>query len=119
MTTITKLHQVGRFLSPGCRSWYLRTLAEAWAVSVREISIRMDIPEPRVREVLSTPLLVPYGIACDYIEAITGNTRVFSPIIAERARQRWEGREAQLLKSHWDAPGARRRRRVNPRHAAA
>ena len=30
MTTITKLHQVGRFLSPGCRSWYLRTLAEAW-----------------------------------------------------------------------------------------
>jgi len=78
----------------------------------------MDIPEPRVCEVLSTPLLIPYGIACDYIEAITGNTRIFSPIIAEIARQRAEANPTPVLKSYWDSPKARRRRRVKPRALA-
>jgi hypothetical protein len=111
---MNKLHGVGRFLSPGCRGWYLRALARAWKVSIREISRRMGVPQTRVREVFNTTQAIPYGIACDYIEGITGNARVFSPVVAEIARRRSEALGGNTLKSYWESPTARQ---PNRRHA--
>lgn len=76
-------HSVGRFLSPGARGSYLRSVARQHRATIREISVRMGVTMKRVREVFNGGV-VGYFTACEYLEGITGNTRLYSPTFAAK-----------------------------------
>lgn len=78
-----KPYEIGRFVYNGCRGSYLRSIARTWKVSIRTIAARMSVTQKRVREVFNLPR-VPYFTACEYLEGITQNSRVFSPVIIEQ-----------------------------------
>ena len=80
--------QVGRWTSPTCRGWFLKKMARTYRVSVRELARRMDVTQVRVREIFAANYSIPYGVACDYLISITGNEKLFSPVVAGTARKR-------------------------------
>lgn len=92
-----KPYAVGRFYAPAARSYWLKALARTWRVSIRDIAGRMGLTQKRVREVLNGKAYggrLPYFEACEFIEGITGNARVFSPVYNARLQAAQEERIA-------------------------